>query len=472
MTFTGQDVRPHDARKTIPQSAPTPAPSLTSASAPARPRLLILDVVRLVAALMVVAWHLIGPGRPGWEQPPEELFGWLTAASRYGWLGVSLFFLISGFVIAMSSWGRTVGEFAVSRAVRLYPAYWVAVGLTTVVLTLWPGTRSHQQSVIGTLANLTMLQNLLDISHVDRSYWTLAIELHFYVLFVIVVACGVTYRRTVAFCAIWLLASLLLPALGSALISTSAPYFIGGIALYLIYRFGQSMLLWGIVTLSWLLSLVYVRGTLKKFLDAQEPIWLAAMMVTGFYLLMIAIALGWFSWFRWSWAVRAGSLTYPLYLLHQEIGLTMIRLSRGYLPAWLLLPLVVIGLMVLAWLVHRLVEVPGARWLKRGLTDSLHRIRIVDREAAGGEGSTRQKVPPEPEPETQDREAADGQPADLVAHHDRSRIAESRDARTPPVRRPLHDQGGHRGEQEPRDDQPTRDAHRCARAQKTDSHPK
>lgn len=386
MTLTGQET---SGRGELPTPA-DPVPDGPSA-APRRPRLLILDLCRLLAALMVVCWHLVANGG---GPPPAALPAGLVTISLYGWLGVPLFFLISGFVIAMSSWGRSVGEFAVSRVVRLYPAYWFAIGLTTLVMALWPGERPHR-SATDTLVNLTMLQKFLGIGDVDRSYWTLAVELQFYVLFAIVVATGVTYRRTVIFCAIWLVASLTLPFLAPALIGDYAPYFIGGIALYLIHRFGPDLLLWGIVVLSWLLSLGTLRVMVLGFLGPQEPLWRSGLVVTGFYLLMIAVALGWFSWFRWQWAITAGALTYPLYLLHQEIGFAVLRLARDTVPAAALVPLVIAGLMVLSWLVHRLVEVPTARFLKRGLTDALRRVRDLDL-AAGPSGRMRAAPPATP----------------------------------------------------------------------------
>src|SRR5215469_15288981 len=122
------------------------------------PRVYVLDGLRLAAALSVVAFHLVaGAADRAWDTPTTGLFGPLVHAARYGWLGVELFFLISGFVICMSSWGRTAGQFAVSRFVRLFPAYWFAVLATTAVVTAVPlyEHRLHPDQV---LVNLTMLQ--------------------------------------------------------------------------------------------------------------------------------------------------------------------------------------------------------------------------------------------------------------------------------------------------------------------------
>lgn len=53
---------------------------------------------------------------------------------------MEIVFLISCFVICMRAWGRTVGEFAVSRLSRLFPAYWVGIVLTALVVKMWPTT--------------------------------------------------------------------------------------------------------------------------------------------------------------------------------------------------------------------------------------------------------------------------------------------------------------------------------------------
>lgn len=340
-------------------------------------RVHILDGLRLCAALMVVGWHLVaGNADDAWQASAEELFGPLWAVSRYGWLGVELFFLISGFVICMSSWGRSVGQFAVSRIVRLYPAYWAAVILTTAVIAAFP-LYQKPLSTVDTLANLTMVQGLVDIRNLDLSYWTLLVELTFYVLFAFVVARGLTYKRVVWFCLGWTGAVVVATGfdnnhLNMILGSGYAPYFVAGVAFYLIRRFSSSLLLWGIVAVSWVLALDRLRVVILTY-DAGFRV--SAGIVTFFFILMGAIALGWFDWVSWRWLVTAGVLTYPLYLLHQVIGLTIIKATHPYAPPWVLLGALVIALLAAAWLMHRLVERPAARLLRRQLLRSLDQMR-------------------------------------------------------------------------------------------------
>jgi peptidoglycan/LPS O-acetylase OafA/YrhL len=340
-------------------------------------RLRILDGLRLLAALAVVGWHLTAAPTAGWDGHP---FGPMTAVTRYGWLGVELFFLISGFVICMSGWGRSVGEFAASRVARLYPAYWLAVLLAAAVLTAFVRPGAEPLTFAQLAANLTMLQNPLGVHDIDPSYWTLAVELRFYLLFAIVLAIGVTYRRVVYFCVIWLTVSVFVsgqPWLAWLISAENVPYFVAGIALFLMHRFGTTPLLWGLVTASWLIALYRLNSHMDATLhDHSAGSWLAAAgVVTACFGIMILVATGRLNRLDWPWLVTAGALTYPLYLIHQSLGVTAIDRLHGSVPAGVLLAGLLAALLGLAWLIHRFVERPLARRIKRGASASLAALR-------------------------------------------------------------------------------------------------
>lgn len=262
-----------------------------------RPRLEVLDGLRFVAALAVVAYHFTAMDRV-WQRPAAAVFPDQPAA--YGWLGVFLFFLISGFVICMSSWGRGVGTFLLSRAVRLYPAYWLSVVVIAVVLTTWPYLREP----VGwgdTLVNLTMFHEPLGASPVAEVYWTLWAELRFYLLFSLLVWWGLTYRRVVACCLLWLGAVTVVKAvvadgtfLHLVLMTDYAPLFTGGIGCYLMYRFRPTLLTWGIVAGSFLLSVPAVRYRTGLEANPGEVVatWPAVALLAGCFLLVVAVALG------------------------------------------------------------------------------------------------------------------------------------------------------------------------------------
>jgi len=123
-------------------------------------RIAVLDGLRLLAALMVVVFHYVGRTETDkiiWGAGPAEAFPLLHHAAQFGWLGVEMFFMISGFVICMSAWGRDLGSFIRSRAVRLFPAYWAAILITTTVVTLFPAV-VQRRSFSNILVNMSMLQ--------------------------------------------------------------------------------------------------------------------------------------------------------------------------------------------------------------------------------------------------------------------------------------------------------------------------
>ncbi|HEY1487135.1 MAG TPA: acyltransferase [Micromonosporaceae bacterium] len=346
------------------------SPPSTTASAPVRAgsRLAVLDGLRLLAALMVVSYHYVGLGDPWDAKLPHGFPLPVYWASEYGFLGVELFFLISGFVICLSSLGRSLGDFFIARVVRLYPAYWFAIIATTIVVTLLPHVRKPL-GVKDTLTNFTMLQIPLHVHDVDGVYWTLWAELRFYLLFSIVVAMGVTYRRVVAFCAIWTVGCLIALSVGGPLLTlvflpAQAPYFIAGTGFFLIHRYGQNAMLWGIVGMSYLLA-VHQLGVDPRIRHkfGHVPAWFAIVIISVFFALIALIALGKLT-FGWRWLTTAGTLTYPLYLLHQHIGWAIIDKLQHRMPAPVLAGGVLALMLALAYAVHRFIERPLARRMK------------------------------------------------------------------------------------------------------------
>ncbi|MEV4631348.1 acyltransferase [Micromonospora sp. NPDC049523] len=366
-----------DATVELPRQDAVPSKQVVE-KAVSRPRgggrLYVLDLLRFVAALMVFAYHTLNAYQWGGELDRDSLV-W------YGWLGVQLFFIISGFVICMSSWGRTLSEFFTSRAVRLLPAYVVAVLLTSTVLLIWPTPEGSPRS-LDVLANLTMLQGFMDLPNIDPVYWSLLVEVKFYLIFAIVVHAGVTYRRVVLFCAVWLTASLLAQAGKSDLLTAIveprfASYFVAGIALYLMHRFGPNLLLWGMLGTCWVLCAISLHGQVALGVSFGEPVrfHVALVIQTLIFVVMIAVALGWLDWIRWSGLTLLGALTYPVYLLHVQLGKVTVEQLRDRVPHGLLLAGIAVGILVISFLIHRLVERPATPWLRTRLRASFDQVR-------------------------------------------------------------------------------------------------
>ena len=98
---------------------------------------------------------------------------------KYGYLGVDLFFMISGWVIVMSVHDSTLLKFVKSRITRLYPAYWFCLLATAGVIMVW-GAPRYSIDFTQLVFNATMLNGVIGVPHVDGVYWSLLIELKFY----------------------------------------------------------------------------------------------------------------------------------------------------------------------------------------------------------------------------------------------------------------------------------------------------
>ena len=133
-------------------------------------RVLELDSLRGIAALMVLFFHLT-------VLSPEGNFKF-----SIGCTAVDLFFLISGFVI-FNSIKKSNLEFIINRISRLYPTYWISVTFTFILFCIYETKKRNWIIHIDFkkyIANMTMCQKYFYINNIDESYWTLIVELTFY----------------------------------------------------------------------------------------------------------------------------------------------------------------------------------------------------------------------------------------------------------------------------------------------------
>ncbi|MBJ6142246.1 acyltransferase [Hymenobacter sp. BT559] len=332
-----------------------------------------IDLLRFVAAVAVVLYHWAYRGYHEGHLSPVD-YPTLGQVCKYGYLGVELFFLISGYVILHSAQGKTLGQFVVSRVRRLYPAYWVACTLCFVAMRLYRPTYGGADwsplfdvSLRDYCYNLSMLQAFFGVHDVDGVYWTLTVEITFYFLISLLLAFG-WLGRLVPVLAGWLgYCTLVGPSenaspFGLLLFPRYAPFFIAGMLLYLLqakqvarWQLG-GLLLWAYglsAQATWADTLdksVFFRDTFSG------P--LAVALLTGSYGVLLLVTArrrrpGWAPWLA-----AAGSLTYPVYLLHHNMGYLVLLHLGGRIEKHVLLAAMVVVLLVLAWLLHRYVERP------------------------------------------------------------------------------------------------------------------
>lgn len=355
-------------------------------------RLAELDLLRFVASLAVLAFHYLIAFASVWGERPSELFPLVAPIAGLGILGVELFFVISGFVILMTVWGRGIGSFAWSRFVRLYPAYWLSLIAVIVVNGLIAAKGPDPDLTAGQYAvNATMVQRLFGLPDASGVYWSLWAELRFYLMMAIFVLIGITYRRVVAFMGLWLATAALVEwskelgdllgldwlgalettkAVTEAVMPRYAPYFVAGMALYLIRKHGSAWLPWLMVAAAYPIALhaalERVGSRIAKAGFKAMPVSDASVVITItlIFAVMSLVGLGVFRLRASRTLTALGGTTYPLYLLHSIVAIALIPALSGSLPPWLTALLTAAAAIVVSYLVYTCAERPIQRLLR------------------------------------------------------------------------------------------------------------
>jgi peptidoglycan/LPS O-acetylase OafA/YrhL len=153
-------------------------------------RFLFVDGLRGIAALAVVLVHFREAVN---ETAGDWIWPVLEKLLSYGYLGVDVFFVISGFVISFSvrNAEHTPGflfRFGVRRSIRLDPPYWLTIFLELLAiklgLMLFPSLGTPFPSMEKILAHFVYAQELLGYGSIVQIFWTLCYEVQFYLVFV------------------------------------------------------------------------------------------------------------------------------------------------------------------------------------------------------------------------------------------------------------------------------------------------
>lgn len=309
---------------------------------------------------MVVVFHYLYRGQQdSWV--PFQVTPWVAGVAKFGDLGVQLFFVISGFVIFLSARGSSPRAFVASRMARLYPAYWVAIPITTLVVWLGP-LPDLVVSWRDALINFSMLTHWFDAEFVDGAYWSLAAELHFYILVWVALRLNLL-KYTPVFVVCWLLVSLVhwfkpIYFLEFWLCAQWAPYFCIGISAYLVKVHGAKFGLVVLYLFAVLLGLMVVYKRVSGFVGFDRwDVWVSVVVVSVFSVVFWLIAIGGLNMRGNAFVSWAGALTYPVYLLHEYCGYVGLTVLAGFgLSPVLSMLAVIFGVVLVAYCVHVSVE--------------------------------------------------------------------------------------------------------------------
>ncbi|MCY0146672.1 acyltransferase [Hoeflea sp. G2-23] len=333
----------------------------------------LLDLLRFAAAMMVVFYHFLYRGAIEGNYL-DQSYGAAGDAISLGYLGVNLFFMISGYVIIWSASGRDWYGFSFSRLARLYPAHLVAMTITAITMAMWatpPLTTSFAQW----LANLTMLAPLFGQNFMDGAYWSIVIELLFYAWVMIGLFTGVLPRHTDLALAVWL--SLVVANnlfIGSRpfellFLTEYGAYFAFGALIWRMTSHGPSTFRLFLAGLALVLTLhaaeVQRLDVIARLGEAGSATSTALANLAIITLFLMAATLG--RRFKASaWMLALGGISYPLYLVHQNAGYILINLTAPGIGKWSALALATVLSLAVSWWIYARIE-PGGRRIIRAL---------------------------------------------------------------------------------------------------------
>lgn len=359
-------------------------------------RLAFIDTLRGIAVLAVVLQHALEEIVSN-QATGVYYWGIHNAIGYYfnfGRFGVVLFFFVSGFVIPFSfpNSATPVRDFTISRFFRLYPAYWLSIAIVLVMAPLLEG-RSFPLPQI--LANLTMFQTFMNVPNMRIVYWTLAVELIFYIGCIGLFAAGLLDRRLTAFYIV--IAASLVCIVGPLFIHNRLVWTLMEITLNLTAMFfgkvvrdtviGGRLRWWHVAVCAAFYVVFAITLSFKRFGGEYHENFFYGYGIAAAYVSAAVVFIA-FAAFgeRMSWRFMAfvGVISYSVYLMAPFVIVLVFHFfGAGRTPAqWLLfVASVMAGSVLLSWLTHVAVEKP---FISLG-----HKIRTRSRRAVALDPSLR-----------------------------------------------------------------------------------
>jgi peptidoglycan/LPS O-acetylase OafA/YrhL len=307
-----------------------------------------LDGLRGLAAMVVMLYHYC------WFYNSEfHSFYFETNIFEYGFYGVELFFMISGFVIYYTLQRNNVQDFLVNRFIRLFPTYWLCLVLTFTIVFFSPLNEYRTASPLDALINLTMLNGAFHVKYVDPSYWSLQIELFFYFTMALILFFDRLKNVTLLLWS-WLALVFIydqvqkLPGLGLLLNLQFGPLFVAGICFYRIkVSATRDWSDYFLLLASYGCSLLAIR---------YEQSFLAITVIYVVFALAIFTERSFLTSRLFTFL---GAISYALYLVHQNIGFVILHefQLRGYTSLYLVL-VPVVAAISLSWIITFYFERP------------------------------------------------------------------------------------------------------------------
>ncbi len=345
-----------------------------------------LTGVRGVAALFVACYHFLEPFNPNWPPLFRDFF-------FHGYLSVDLFFILSGFVMSLSSrklfdngvTGPAYGTFMKRRFARIYPIYFV---LSVVYFIL----KFKMKGWLFFGINLTLLQ-ILDprVYTIIGPSWSLSAEWVIYLLFPFLLLLIYRFRSRA-----WAIGCLLAGFGLLVFVATNNSEFLNGVQKVPriegdLNRYRSLSALLRCLA-EYIIGITFYKAYAEYYPTYSKYYHYAALPTTllilvclfinnSDLLLTLLFAVLIFScstdtgivarFLGWTPVYFLGEISYSLYLMHEIVISTDRYIFKHYYSGSYLRPvnisIYLLALLSLSWLTYKLIEVPARRSLRRRL---------------------------------------------------------------------------------------------------------
>lgn len=345
-------------------------------------RNLNLDVLRFFSALLVVAYHfgfrmaVTGDGAGTGFTEFELAAIWFDC-------GFLIFFIISGYVITLSAQGRSASDFAIARFARLWPTFVLCATITAIFLYQWPLANAPIPTMKQWAAHVVINSRALGQPFLDGAYWTIVYEIVFYGWVFLLIAAGWFEKHWRRIIMLWLTISAANEfafdsnIIRKLLITEYSGYFAFGVTLY---HFQKNRSLFTAL----ILVATFIWATLSPLLTAEQFFEQYSVRRNTFGLLLVGpicaslVLLCVFarkSLTRTSIATSIGALTYPLYLLHQNIGYSAFSHFGKSHGRWLVAAFLIIAMLITSWIIAQWFEPYMRRMIRVHAGDKLKALK-------------------------------------------------------------------------------------------------
>jgi peptidoglycan/LPS O-acetylase OafA/YrhL len=317
-----------------------------------------IDALRVVGAASVISFHYFSNGISNGSVTSIGLTPFSEIA-KYGYLGVQLFFVVSGYLILMST-NRSAWQFAKGRVKRIYPLYWMAIILITAI-TYLPTLSKNQPDFLQILASITMFPTAFDQGWIDGAHWFMLIEIQFYLLIFVLLKLRAGKHLPTIF-PIWAIVILIwyvfdLNRFNIWYLYGPFSFICGGAIIYSIKQSG-----WNLLRVVGLIAAItgglYSRLGSLDYLSEIRNTQYSATVVTVIVLIIFGLLLLTFlpkiSNMHIPGAVFLGAITYPLFLIHGRLGYMTLERFATEQNKYLIYSLLIILAISIAYLMLQL----------------------------------------------------------------------------------------------------------------------